>query len=115
MNESVQAIRQQDDEAEAQQRRVEYIRSEFMRAAKLGDMAAPAPWAPDVTYWKGRLRLSRASTVSDAIFSACDLGDGPTTADVLGLLCKAAFGKSEEFTAYQLLNRLAGQFIKHCA
>lgn len=116
MNESVQAIRQQEADHEAQQRRVEYIRSEFMRSAKLGDMSAPAPWAPDVLdmtkSWRSNCR--RTSTVGEAIFSAVDLGDGPTTSDVLGLLCKSAFGKSDEFSAYQLLNRLADSFVKHC-
>ncbi|MBK5204324.1 MAG: hypothetical protein JJD98_02635 [Polaromonas sp.] len=119
MNENVRAIRQQDDEAEAQQRRAEYIRAEFMKAAfmratKLGDMSAPAPWAHSVTGWFAFRPATCIPTVGDAINSALDLGDGPTTSDVLGLFCNAAFGKHDEFAAYQLLNRLADSFIKHC-
>lgn len=116
MNESnVQQIRLADSEAEAQQRRGEYIRAEFMRAAKLGDMSAPAAWAPDAYSWLPGYVERRHSTVGDAIFSACDLGDGPTTNDVLAVLCKAAQGKHDEFTAYVLLNRLADSFVKHHA
>lgn len=111
---NVRSIRLKDDDAEAQQRRVEYIRAEFMQAAKLGDMSAPAPWAPVSYSWITGYVAPRASTVGEAIFSACDLGEGPTTGDVLAVLCKAAIGKSDEFSAYQLLNRLADSFIRHC-
>lgn len=116
MNENnVQQIRLQDADHDAQQRRAEYIRAEFLRAAKLGDMAAPAPWAPAVNVWADRgLIESRQSTVGEAILSAADLGDGPTTSDMLGLFCKAAQGKHDEFAAYQLLNRLADSFVRHC-
>lgn len=102
------------NEAETHQRRVEHIRAEFMRAAKAGDMAAPAPWAPATHSWFPGYVERRASSVGEAIFSVVDLGDGPTTSDVLAVLCKAAFGSHEEFEAYMLLNRLADKFVEHC-
>lgn len=114
MNEgNVIAIREQDAYDEAREARAMYLENEFMDAAALGDLNVQADWAPLTSDWDGNRAVKRISTVGEAIAGTLDFRDGPTTEDVLDLLIRTAFGKSCEFEAYQMVERMARQFVKH--
>lgn len=113
MENSPSRIREQDAQDEAREDRARYLYEQFMAAASAGDMSAKADWAPLTSDWDGNRAVKRVSTVGEAIQDVLDYRNGPTTTDLLGLLCRTGHGKSCEFEAYQMVTRLADQFVRH--
>lgn len=113
MESNPRLIRAQDAEDEAREARDDYLRRCFMSAVIKGDMNAVADWAPMVSVWENGLVLRKLQTVGEVLADVLDYRNGPSTSEVMNLLCKAAYGQHYEFLAYRLIERMAEQFVRH--
>jgi len=91
---------------------------DFLAATRAGRVDAPAVFAPRVPDRVAPKKLDgshykRYQTVAEVMGESLDYGDGPTTAEVMGLLCRVAKGEPQTAAARELLNRMAASFAKY--
>lgn len=109
---SVRALDQADSYADAMAAAQRSLFHDFLVAARTGDTTAPATFAgryPD--YSRPRRpdgeRALVFRTVADVMEMSLGLGDGPTMAEMFGVLCKVATGDAHAADAQALLTRMA--------
>lgn len=101
-----------EQEAESRAAEQSSLERSFLLAASIGDVAAPAAFAPrriDAT--KSRIDGAwpmRRATVGEVLAEGFDYARGPTVeGDVMALLCRAARGEDVRADAKALLVRAA--------
>ena len=107
--------RQQDAETEALAKSAKHLSADLLAALRLGDLAAPAQFAPMVAGWclDGiSVRVMRHQTVSEVMQSEIN---GTDTFDaLLKLVCRMAYSADDRSVlaaqARTLLNNIAADF-----
>ena len=83
------------------------LAQEFMAAARVGNMAATAWFAPLTTVWAGAdYSGKRRQTVGEVLTDSLQY-DQPPASDVMALLCAVSQGKDQTVMAQMLLTRMA--------
>ena len=100
-----------DAEQAARQAQERSLAEQFMAAAKRGDMAAWAQFAPLTTDWKvrtdtGDKNAKRPQLVGEVLADSLQY-KAPAMSDVMGLLCAVARGEDQTLTAQLLLTQMA--------
>ncbi len=94
---------------------------EFLAAMRVDDVHADALFAPMRVGWpKWDVhnnvlceQKSRHQKLHECMIESLDYGDGPTTADLMQLLCKVANGEIQTAQARELRQRMAEAFAKY--
>ena len=94
------------------------MHDDFIAAAKTCDMYTPCRWAPLRIARDGEGKYTRTTvqTLDDVMQGALDYGNGPSTSDVMALLCSVAYcTEDNRKRAQALISRMASTFAKYNA
>lgn len=94
------------------------MHDDFIAAAKTCDMYMPCRWAPLRIARDGEGKYTRTTvqTLDDVMAGSLDYGNGPSTTDVMTILCSVAYGTEDNRKRAQaLISRMASTFAKYNA
>lgn len=93
------------------------MHDDFVAACKAGNVNARCEWAPlSVTFDNGVYTRNKVQNLADVMDGSLDYGDGPTSAELMALLCAVAYGGTDKkYTAQALISRMAATFAKYNA
>jgi hypothetical protein len=94
------------------------MHDDFIAACKAGDVYAPCQWAPKGIErdGKGCWTHSKTQTLDEVMNGSLDYTGGPSTTDVMALLCSVAYGTEDNRKRAQaLISRMASTFAKYNA
>ena len=88
----------------------------FAMACRKADANALATWAPTVSDWsKDKPHARRVPLFHEVMAEALDFSDGPNMSELMQLLLNAANGNANtQSQACALLDRMIGEWVKHC-
>lgn len=93
------------------------MHDDFVAACKAGDVNARCEWAPlSVNFEDGKYTRNKVQNLADVMDGSLDYGDGPTSAELMALLCSVAYGTEDNRKRAQaLISRMASTFAKYNA
>ena len=111
---SPKRIAQQDqrDQHAAQAELAMY--DDFISACKAGEVNARCEWAPlSVNFEDGKYTRNKVQNLGEVMDSSLDYKDGPTSDDVMSILCAVAYGtENNQKRAQTLIARMAATFAR---
>ena len=111
---SPRRIAQQDqrDQHAAQAELAMY--DDFIAACKTGEVNARCEWAPlSVNFEDGKYTRNKVQNLADVMDSSLDYTGGPTSAELMSLLCAVAYGtENNQKRAQTLIGRMAATFAR---
>jgi len=97
------------------------MHDDFIAACKAGNVNARCEWAPlSVNFEDGKYTRNKVQNLADVMDGSLDYGDGPTSAELMDLLCDVAYGDlpnshDNRKRAQALISRMASTFARYNA